>query len=161
MTVATSSLSTASARLVRPLAVVAGAVLIAPTLLRPGSHGPVLCPLRRITGVWCPTCGMTRALGWLAHGDLRESLRYHPLASLLLIEGALVAAYLLYRRQKRSAGPLGPLSSRSVGPLGPLSSRSDGLLSTTLVRGLLVANALLLLVVWLVRLSSGSFDSLG
>ena len=125
-----------SARLGRPLALVVGAALLAPTLLRPGAHGPVLCPLRRVTGVWCPTCGMTRAFGWLAHGNLGESLRYHPLAAVLLIEGILVSGVWWYQRRRR---------------------RDD----QSWLHRLLVANALLMLVVWVVRLKSGSFDDLG
>ena len=141
MTLAASP-STPSARLGRPLALLAGAALLAPTLLRPDGHGPVLCPLRRITGVWCPGCGMTRSFGWLAHGDLHQSLRYHPLAPLFLIEGVIGAAYLLYRRRAHRGDP-------------------TWLRSESLFQGLLVANALLVLVVWVVRLKLGSFDDLG
>ena len=144
MTLAASSPAPPSERLRRPLAALAGAALLAPTVLRPGAHGPVLCPMRRVTGVWCPTCGMTRAVGWLAHGDLHESLRYHPLAPLLLIEGAVVAAILVYRHRTRRDDPSSP-------PFG----------ADRFLRPALVANALLVLVVWAVRLKSGSFDDLG
>jgi hypothetical protein len=125
------------------MAVAAGAVVLGPTLLRPGSHGPVLCPMRRLTGVWCPTCGMTRAIGWLAHGDLHQSLRYHPLAPLLLVEGALFGAIWLFRR--RTGRDVLPALTRSP----------------AVQRGLLVANALLVLLVWVIRLRSGAFDDLG
>lgn len=145
--------STPSARLGRPLALLAGAALLAPTLLRPDGHGPVLCPFRRITGVWCPGCGMTRAFGWLAHGDLHQSLRYHPLAALFLIEGAIGAAFLLYRRRAHRDDPTW-LRSESVRPALPFSERIA-------LPGLLVANALLVLVVWVIRLKLGSFDDLG
>jgi hypothetical protein len=146
MTLARSSPSTSSkpsARYAGPLALAAGAALLAPTLLRPGAHGPVLCPFRRVTGVWCPTCGMTRAMGWLLHGDLHQSLRYHPLAPVLLIEGACVAAFWFYGRRTRQADPAWPARSASA------------------LRALLVANALLVFVVWVVRLKSGSFHDLG
>ena len=129
-------------RLGRPLALLAGAALLAPTLLRPDGHGPVLCPFRRVTGVWCPGCGMTRAVGWLAHGDLHQSLRYHPLAPVFLIEGAIGAAFLVYRRLLHRDDPTW-LRAEAVLP------------------GLLVANALLVLVVWVIRLKLGSFDDLG
>jgi hypothetical protein len=140
MTVARSSSPALSERWGRPLVAVAGAALLAPTLLRPWSDGPVVCPLRRVTGVWCPTCGMTRALGWLAHGDFHESLRYHPLAPVLVIEIVLVGAFWLYQRRH---------------------DPSWAARSPAVFRGLLVANALLALVVWVVRLKLGSFDHLG
>jgi hypothetical protein len=148
-----ASPSTRSASLGRPLALLAGAALLAPTLLRPDSHGPVLCPFRRITGVWCPGCGMTRAFGWLAHGDLHQSLRYHPLALLLLIEGVIGAAYLFYRRRAHRSDPPW-LRSETVGPERPFTERA-------IVPGLLAANALLVLVVWVIRLKLGSFADLG
>jgi Protein of unknown function (DUF2752) len=134
--------SAPSSRYGRPLGLLAGAALLAPTLLKPGAHGPVLCPLRRVTGVWCPTCGMTRAVAWMVHGDLHQSLRYHPLAPVLLIEAALGAVFLWYRhRAKKTQG-------------------SAPLLPQTLLRGLIVVNALLVLAVWVIRLKSGSFDHL-
>jgi Protein of unknown function (DUF2752) len=142
MTLAASP-STPTARLGRPLALLAGAALLAPTLLRPDGHGPVLCPLRRITGVWCPGCGMTRAFGWLAHGDLHQSLRYHPLAPLLVVQGVLLGAFWLYRRRTRHDRP------------------ATSVLSAPIMRTVLVANALLVLAVWVIRLKSGSFDDLG
>jgi uncharacterized protein DUF2752 len=32
------------------------------------------CPFHRLTGRWCPGCGMTRALHDLLHGDVRAAL---------------------------------------------------------------------------------------
>jgi hypothetical protein len=40
----------------------------------------VLCPLRRLTGVPCPLCGLTSGTWDLAHGDLAGSVHAHPLA---------------------------------------------------------------------------------
>ena len=125
-----------------PLAAAAGALLLAPTLLWPGAHGPVLCPLRRATGLWCPTCGMTRALGWLAHGDVDEAVRLHPLAPVLFIEALVVAAVWGWLRLRRD-GPGWSPRWVSIG------------------RALIVTNTVLALAVWAVRLKSGSFDDLG
>ena len=37
------------------------------------------CPFHRLTGRWCPGCGMTRALHDLLHGDLARRARRQPL----------------------------------------------------------------------------------
>ena len=38
------------------------------------------CPIFRLTGLYCPGCGGTHALRALAHGQVADSLRLHPLA---------------------------------------------------------------------------------
>ncbi len=35
------------------------------------------CPIRRWTGVICPSCGMTRSFEAIAHGDWRSAIDYH------------------------------------------------------------------------------------
>ena len=42
------------------------------------------CPLH-LFGIYCPTCGMTRAARALLELDLAASLRYHPLLPLFLV----------------------------------------------------------------------------
>jgi hypothetical protein len=57
------------------------------------THAPLLCPMRLLTGLRCPLCGMTRASLLLARGDFAAALRIHPLAPLVLalaIGGVLV-----------------------------------------------------------------------
>ena len=39
---------------------------------------PTLCPLRAVTGVPCPSCGITRALAHLERGHWGEAVRCHP-----------------------------------------------------------------------------------
>ena len=39
---------------------------------------PTLCPLRALTGVPCPLCGMTRAIVAAVHGHAGESLAFNP-----------------------------------------------------------------------------------
>ena len=51
--------------------------------------GPILCPLRGLLGIPCPSCGLTRAFCALSHFELREALRYHALSPLVF--GAVVA----------------------------------------------------------------------
>ncbi|MBI4566147.1 MAG: DUF2752 domain-containing protein [Planctomycetes bacterium] len=71
---------------------------------RPYVHdGPVLCPTRWIAGFPCPGCGITRALCHLSHGEVEESLRFHPLAPLVV--GYLVALWIYYLRFARRGTP--------------------------------------------------------
>ncbi len=48
------------------------------------------CPIRHLTGIPCPTCGMTRAFMALARGNLNEAVTYH-LFSPLLFAGFIIA----------------------------------------------------------------------
>jgi len=44
----------------------------------------VFCPFRRLTGLPCPGCGMTRAFWALSGGRLREALTFNPFSVVLL-----------------------------------------------------------------------------
>ena len=48
---------------------------------------PGLCLFHRLTGWDCPGCGIGRALFWLARGDVRRSVAFHPAAPVLLAWG--------------------------------------------------------------------------
>ena len=52
-----------------------------------------LCPFHVLTGLPCPSCGMTRAAGALLHGDLPGAVAWNPLGSLLLCGAILYVAY--------------------------------------------------------------------
>lgn len=59
------------------------------------THGPGLCPLRRVAGVPCAGCGLTRALEGLLHGDLHYAWALNPGAFLaVLVGGALGLEWL-------------------------------------------------------------------
>ena len=62
--------------LARPLAVagIAVAGLAYVGLRNPTSGGFLPCPFHAVTGLWCPGCGMTRALHSLLHGDVAGAL---------------------------------------------------------------------------------------
>lgn len=45
-----------------------------------------ICLFRRVSGVPCPGCGMTRAFAHLAKGEWREAARDHPLSFLVALE---------------------------------------------------------------------------
>ncbi len=84
-----------------------GAAALGAGLLASGGHGPVLCPFRLATGGYCPACGMTRAVGRLARGDLAGSWRLHPFLLLILGQVALagLAWAVLELRRRRSGVP--------------------------------------------------------
>lgn len=76
-------------------AVLAASVLLPP----PGADGriwhiPSICPFYQATGLPCPGCGLTRAFVCIAHGNLVESLHWHPLG--LLVFAAAVILWLEY-----------------------------------------------------------------
>jgi hypothetical protein len=70
----------------------AASALIAAGWLISGLPTP-LCPLHALTGIPCPTCGMTRATTALLHGHPVEALQWNPLMTLVLSGAAL---YVLY-----------------------------------------------------------------
>ena len=52
------------------------------------------CVIKKVTGLQCPGCGMTRAMVALIHGDLPGAYEYNSLSITLL---PLLAVYLCYR----------------------------------------------------------------
>ena len=67
---------------------VAGAITLPGTILR-GS--PVICPFRRVTGLPCPACGLTRSWQAAAHLRVTESLADHPLGAATLLGAVAIA----------------------------------------------------------------------
>lgn len=77
-------------RLWGPLLAGAFAMLAAaPQALLP----PVTCPLRRFTGLPCPTCGGTRALMALRRLDLTGALALNPLVTIAALGALLYLAH--------------------------------------------------------------------
>jgi len=72
-----------------------GAAAMLPLL--PG-HAGLSCPLRTLTGVPCPLCGMTTSVEATVHGRLGAALLANP-AGLLAVAAALA---LLGRRPRRA-----------------------------------------------------------
>ena len=90
--------------LLMALSVVPGGLIVLRALTLPRSSPglPDLCPLHRLTGMWCPLCGGTRATRELIHGDLWGALGYNPFA--LVVEALvvlLVARWLVASAQGR------------------------------------------------------------
>lgn len=42
-------------------------------------RGPSLCLIRRVFGVRCPGCGMTRAFSSVVHGKFKQAYQYNKL----------------------------------------------------------------------------------
>jgi uncharacterized protein DUF2752 len=59
------------------------------------AHGPIVCWLRALTGVPCPTCGLTRSFVAFAHGGWLEAFRAHPAGPILFLGLALGAVAAL------------------------------------------------------------------
>jgi hypothetical protein len=103
-------------------------------LPRPESSPFVVCALRRVTGIPCPGCGMTRALASLARGELARAVTLHPLAIPLVAELVALwglAGWRLWRRL----------------PLDP----GGGTLQTALIW-----HGAVFLAVWVARLATGT-----
>lgn len=74
---------------------IAGAAMLAVAAVRPLVPVEFVppCPLRTVTGIPCPMCGMTRGVTALVHGDFARALLMNPasyvavaLAVLLLVQ---------------------------------------------------------------------------
>jgi hypothetical protein len=93
----------------RPLRVAAAAMLavaaVWPFLPTPDV---TTCPLRLVTGIPCPFCGMTRGVVDAVHGDIIGSLVFNPGAIVLLTLGiGLLVAW----RVRRVAIPVGVVAA--------------------------------------------------
>lgn len=78
------------------LAVTIVAPLAAAAWIAAGEPAGPACLLREIAHVDCPTCGVTRALALLAHGEWRASLAVHPFAAALLLQA--LAGWVIWTR---------------------------------------------------------------
>ena len=101
----------------------AGAVgLIYPLLMAHTGDRGIPCPLRTLTGVPCPCCGMTTATVSLVHGGWLAAARTNPVAYLL---AALVigTAPVLVARLASSLARSAALVRRREAPYRPGDGR--------------------------------------
>lgn len=96
------------------------------------------CLLREVAHVSCPTCGLTRALVLLAHGEIGASLAIHPW-------GALLAVQLL-----------GGWAAWGGWLAGRLARRPD-----RLIPAVVALNAAGLVAFWVVRFLAGTLPAAG
>ena len=70
-------------------ALLSGALLLALGIVAaalPGiENGPVVCPFRAVTGLPCPTCGLTRVAHSLMLGDVGRALAINPFDALFFL----------------------------------------------------------------------------
>lgn len=79
------------------VAILALAALMTPSdeaLTLFGVEIPTVCTIRRLTGMSCPGCGLTRSFAYLAHGALLPAFRMNVLGPPLF---ALVASQVPWR----------------------------------------------------------------
>ena len=86
----------------------AGAAVVWPAVSQ-ATGASLICPLRTLTGVPCPLCGMTTAAVALTRGDLAASLAANPFLLLLAAATAVMAAVMAGRAAGLVAPPR-PLS---------------------------------------------------
>ncbi len=83
-------------------AAVGGAVLLHVRDPRTSTYLP--CPLHALTGLWCPGCGTTRALGDLTRGDIAAAASSNVVAVVLAV--VAVAVWALWLRARWAGRPL-------------------------------------------------------
>jgi Protein of unknown function (DUF2752) len=69
----------------------------------PSLKVPVICLVRRFSGIPCPACGLTRSATHLLHGRLWDSLATHRLGWLVLLVVAFQIPYRAWRLTGRSS----------------------------------------------------------
>ena len=81
-----------------------GIVLALAALLTPLALLPYRCPFKALTGIPCPTCGMTRSLIAARQLDFASAFRMNPLAAVVAVGFGLFVVYawiaILFRTRR-------------------------------------------------------------
>ena len=90
----------------------AGAAMLAIAAVRPLVPFEFVppCPLRTITGVPCPLCGMTRGVTALVHGEVGRAVFLNP-GSLLAVAAAVLVLLAWRSRRTRIRIPVWTVAS--------------------------------------------------
>jgi hypothetical protein len=99
-----------------------------------------VCAFKYLTGIPCPTCGLTRAVCHALHGHWAESVNLHPAGMLVL---AVWIGWLAWSAAEAARG-------LTVGDT----------LRARLATPLLVTGAALSVASWIVRLASGTWTQI-
>lgn len=98
------------------LLVICAAVVVAAATMTPtdtvvsvfGYEIPILCGFRRLTGIPCPGCGLTRSFVYLAHGHPIDAFRmnvFGPFVFAFVAGHVPFRAWLLWRGDTRVKRP--------------------------------------------------------
>ena len=60
----------------------------------------ITCPIKFVTGISCPGCGMSRALFHAVTGKFQDAFHYHPMWITLPVVGILLPVFKLKRKNK-------------------------------------------------------------
>jgi len=85
---------------------------IYPAIMAHDGHHGIPCPLRTLTGVPCPFCGLTTATVAMAHDQWLTAVKTSPLACLVAILAAVTAPLLVARNAGVASLPR-PASDRA------------------------------------------------
>lgn len=66
-------------------------------------HHFITCPLKSLTGIDCPGCGMQRSFIALLRGDFVHSLSLYPALLPLLLTFVLLAVHLIFKLKNGAA----------------------------------------------------------
>jgi Protein of unknown function (DUF2752) len=83
--------------------------------------GFFVCPIRYLTGIPCPTCGMTRSFMAIAQGNLFQALAENLFGPLLFVSFVIVAVHItleLIIKRQITAFYCHPLKQRKLQILG-------------------------------------------
>lgn len=95
-----------SSKLIDVLGLVCAAVLVASFAFRPDTLPRLsVCTFYNMTGLPCATCGLTRSLCSIAHGEFANAWHYHPFGFLFSSLFLAVALMPLVRRAAPSFQP--------------------------------------------------------
>ena len=83
------------------LALAATSALVLAAIMSPGTAGPA-CPFRALTGLLCPTCGMTRSFVALFEGDVAGAFAAHPAGPILVLSFAALAVAVVVAGLRRA-----------------------------------------------------------
>ncbi len=65
---------------------------------------PGVCTFKRILGIGCPGCGLTRCFISLAHGDWAAAWRYNPAGILLFAAAAFQLPFRIFQIRRLRRG---------------------------------------------------------